>query len=84
MLAVAFVSRDYDKLCGGGSCDASCHNVYSHISGWSIFTPEFESTIVLISSPVALLVALWGMASNATLQVMKTCGQERSMARRLI
>ena len=48
------------------------------------YTPEFESIIVLISSPLTLLVALWGMTSNATLQVMKTSGQERSMARRLI
>ena len=28
--------------------------------------------IVLVSSPVALLVALWGMTSNATLYLMKT------------
>jgi hypothetical protein len=28
-------------------------------------------TIVLISSPVALLVALWGVTSRYTLQLMK-------------
>ena len=47
-------------------------NRYTHFVGWTIFTPEFESTIVLISSPVALLVALWGMTSKATLQLMKS------------
>ncbi len=83
MLAVAYVLRDYDKLCDGGSCDASCYNAYTLFVNWTIFTPEFESTIVL-SSPVALLVALWGMTSKATLQLMKTSGQESSMARRLI
>jgi len=28
--------------------------------------------IVLVSSPLALLVALWGMTSKATLQLMKS------------
>ncbi len=51
---------------------------------WTIFTPEFEATIVLVSSPLALLVALWGMTSNATLQLMKSSGRESSMCRRLI
>ena len=32
--------------------------------------------IVLVSSPVALLVALWGMTSNATLYLMKTSQRE--------
>ena len=32
--------------------------------------------IVLVSSPVALLVALWGMTSNATLYVMKSSQRE--------
>jgi hypothetical protein len=34
-----------------------------------LFTPEFEATIVLVSSPVALLVALWVMTTKATLQM---------------
>ncbi len=59
-------------------------NRYTHFVGWTIFTPEFESTIVLISSPVALLVALWGMTSKATLQLMKSSGQESAMSLRLI
>ncbi len=44
------------------------------------YTPAFESTIVLISSPVALLVALWGMTSNATLLLMKSSKQEALFA----
>jgi hypothetical protein len=36
------------------------------------YTPEFQVVIVLVSSPLALLVALWGMTSNATLHLMKT------------
>jgi hypothetical protein len=81
MIAVAFQLRDLDKKCpeSVSYCDASCYNVYAHITGWKSYTPEFESTIVLISSPVALLVALWGMTSNATLQLMKSSGQESAM-----
>jgi hypothetical protein len=83
MFAVAFQLRDLDKKCPGNEqasyCDASCYNVYAHITGWMSYTPEFESTIVLISSPVALLVALWGMTSQATLQLMKSSGEESAM-----
>jgi hypothetical protein len=84
-LAVAYALRDYDKPCGsGGSCDASCHNAYTHFLRWNVLTPEFEATIVMLSSPVALLVALWGMTSKATLQVMRSSERESSMSRRLL
>jgi hypothetical protein len=84
-LAVAYELRDYDnKPCGGGSCNASCYNAYTLFVRWTLYTPEFEATIVLISSPLALLVALWGMTSNATLQLMKSSGRESAMSRRLI
>ena len=57
-------------------CEASCYNVYTLIDGWTLYTPEFESTIVSISPPLTLLVALWGMTSKATLQLMKPAVQE--------
>jgi len=41
-----------------------------------VYTPEFQVLIVLVSSPLALLVALWGMTSNATLQLMKSSKRE--------
>jgi hypothetical protein len=82
MNAVVLGLRDIDKECPGLEkftyCDA-CYNDYTHIVGWMNETPEFQSTIVLISSPVALLVALWGMTSKATLQLMKSSGQESAM-----
>jgi len=46
------------------------------LSKWMFYTPEFQLVIVLVSSPLALLVALWGMTSKATLQLMKS-SQER-------
>jgi hypothetical protein len=77
MSAVAYQFRGIgeitDKKCIGFRaqqvCDSSCNNVFTHISFWMLFTPEFEATIVLVSSPVALLVALWGMTNKATLQM---------------
>ncbi len=57
-------------------CDASCYNVYRLMQLWFIYTPEFQLTVVLISSPLALLVALWGMTSERTLQRMQSNRQQ--------
>ena len=53
-------------------CDPACSNVWTVIQEWLQFTPEFQLTVVLISSPLALLVALWGMTSERTLQHMRS------------
>ena len=52
--------------------------MYGHIVNWINYTPEFQLLIMLISSPVALLVALWGVTSKSTLHLMKA--QERESA----
>jgi len=54
-------------------CDPSC-NVWEVIQEWLAYTPEFQLSVVLISSPLALLVALWGMTSKRALQAMKRSG----------
>jgi hypothetical protein len=75
MLAVAWQFQDSDNICSGpavfSQCDASCYNVYTHMMQWNLFTPQFLPMAVLVSSPLALLVALWGMTSKQTLQRMK-------------
>jgi hypothetical protein len=43
-----------------------------------VFTPAFQLSIELISSPLALLVALWGMTSNVTLRMMLRYGREET------
>jgi hypothetical protein len=54
---------------------------------WEAFTPEFLTTTVLISAPITLLVALWGMTSKFAFQQLRKSHQEetaaisRSMAR---
>ena len=71
-MAVAFQFRAFTcaEICG------ECANVYAHMAQWMGYTPEFQLLIVLVSSPLALLVALWGMTSNATLQLMKSSQPE--------
>ena len=53
-------------------CDSTCHNVWEVMQWWIAFTPEFQLSFMLISSPLALLVALWGMTSELTLQLMQS------------
>jgi hypothetical protein len=53
-------------------CDPACNNVWTVIHYWLEFTPEFQLSVVLISSPLALLVALWGMTDKRTLQLMRS------------
>ncbi len=67
MLAVANQGTDSAvQTCPGvqNFCDPSCHNAYAHIATWEAYTPEFRPAVELISSPLALLVALWGMTSG--------------------
>jgi len=44
---------------------------------WITLTPAFQLVVVLVSSPLAMLVALWGMTSSRTLQIMKTQRRRR-------
>ena len=74
MFAVARQLQDVARICPGvtSRCDPSCYNVFTHITQWAENTPEFQLTIVLVSSPLTLLVALWGMTSRQTLHAMKS------------
>jgi hypothetical protein len=81
MYAVVYQLRDDNGKC---SLCESCHNEYTHIAEWMLYTPEFQLIIELTSSPLALLVALWGMTSKATLHLMKSSGQESALSLRLI
>jgi len=47
------------------------YNDFSHMQLFLLYTPELQMLVVLISSPLALLVALWGMTSGRTLQAMR-------------
>ncbi len=82
MLAVSLQLQNADKECHGvtSRCDASCYNVHMHFSAWMFYTPEFQLMIILVSSPVAQLVALWGMTTKSMLQLMKTSKRDKALA----
>ena len=86
MFAVARQLQDTARRCPGvtGLCDPSCHNVFTHINQWSANTPEFQVTVVLVSSPLTLLVALWGMTSKQTLEAMKSKEQDVPLMQRVL
>jgi hypothetical protein len=56
----------------GTICDASCFNVYALMQTWLVYTPEFQLIVVMISSPLALLVALSGMTTDRALRQMQS------------
>jgi hypothetical protein len=61
------------SLCSSSSvsnCQTS-FNKYSDMQLFLAYTPELQIVVVLISSPLALLVALWGMTSDHTLEAMR-------------
>jgi hypothetical protein len=53
------------------SCDASCSDGTLFLV-WIDGTPELLYVVVIISSPLPLLVALWGMTPKAMLRMMKS------------
>ena len=86
MFAVSRQLQDSARICPGVTdpCDPSCHNVFTHINQWAGRMPEFQVTIVLVSSPLTLLVALWGMTSKQTLQAMKSNQQDVPLMQRVL
>ena len=76
MNAVSNLLQNVGAACGDPNllnlCDPSCFNVWDLMQWWLQFTPELQLTVVLISSPLALIVALWGMTSERMLQHMKS------------
>jgi len=80
MRAVADELQDGGAICPSRNlCDASCYNVYTLISTWLGYTPEFQLSVELISSPLTLLVALWGMTSKHTLRLMQSRRREMNV-----
>jgi hypothetical protein len=79
MWAFAFTLSDQGRdEQGDGTCPQTalqkcdpCYNDYTHLAVWMNRMPEFQTMIVLVSSPLALLVALYGMTSSYMLQLLK-------------
>jgi hypothetical protein len=67
LFAFATFFQNSSDSCAVSECDA-CKNVYSHILYWLLYTPMLQQGVVLIASPIALLVAFWGMSGVRMLQ----------------
>jgi hypothetical protein len=70
-LANALQNDTNFAACPNFNCNPTCFNEYALMQYWLILTPEFQLTIILISSSLASLVALWGMTSQRAVQLMK-------------
>ena len=64
-----------------GLCDSTCYNTYFLIQTWLLYRPEFQTMVMLISSPLALLVALWGMTTDNMSKIMRSSHQMKTMRR---
>jgi hypothetical protein len=70
LFSFATVFQDAENTCAAAECDP-CKNHYTHLLYWLLYTPALQQGVVLISSPVTQLVALWGMSGvGAMLQQM--------------
>jgi len=84
MFALARALQNAEAACAATAssvCDAACFNQWRLMEQWITSTPEFPSMVVLISSPVAMIVALWGMTSKRTLELMNSSGEQSAAAR---
>ena len=52
-------------------CDPACKNVLAVILYWLVLTTEFQLSVVMISSRLAMLIAMWGMTSKRALELMR-------------
>ena len=55
-------------------CDASCQPEGVVVNVWMFYTPELQFSVVFLSSPVTLLVALWSMTSSQARTLLKIGG----------
>jgi hypothetical protein len=75
-VANALQNDHYDEKCDNNYCDPKCYNEFAMMQFWLKLTPEFTLTVHLISSPLTMLVCLWGMTSKRALHLM-TIGSKR-------
>ena len=71
LYAAAQALQNNGDPCATSFCDP-CHNVYSNIIGWIVYTPVFQQVTMLIASPIALLVTLWGMSGVQELETISS------------
>jgi len=71
LYALAQGFQNSSSSCAPSQCDP-CKNVYTHINFFILYTPLFQLLLMLVSSPLALLVALWGMSGVRAIEHMSS------------
>jgi hypothetical protein len=56
---------------GAGLCDR-CQDLGVIVQSWLYLCPAFSFTVFLLSSPVTILVSLWGMTPDSILQSLRS------------
>jgi hypothetical protein len=51
----------------------SCQESGVIVQAWLFYTPEFSVSIMLLSSPLTLLIALWAMTTHDALMSFRSC-----------
>jgi hypothetical protein len=75
---LALSNNNSGSQCAVSPCDA-CKGQWSNINFWILYTPALQNVVILIASPLALLVALWGMTDVGEIEQMsKITKEERS------
>lgn len=69
LYAVAQALQNNGDACASSWCDP-CKNVHSNIHGWILYTPSFQNMCMLVASPIAMLVGLWGMSNVRAMEDM--------------
>jgi hypothetical protein len=59
----------HGSQCSASPCDP-CKNQWTLISFWIVYTPALQNIVILIASPLAVLVALWGMTNVGEIEQM--------------
>ena len=80
MYALAQAFQNSSSSCAPSQCHP-CKNVYTHINFWILYTPVFQQVLMLVASPLALFVALWGMSGLRAIEQMSTQLVELESAR---
>ncbi len=70
-VGVISADQDLDNPCSANPCDP-CRNVSSHVLFWFLYTPGLQAMVMTLVSPIALLVALWGMSGIGELEQMSS------------
>ena len=75
--ALSYEEDSFSNLIGGCKpCDGSCSSVSVPLFYFLQFTPQLQMSIMLVSSPLTLLVALWGMTGVRALELMAVKRQQ--------